>query len=106
MVQIPLPSLSLKGDTQLCLELTRACLAVRQVAEITGGGIVYRNCRSNGERIRMIQHVNSVHAELQRFSFSDPEALAQVCIEAESAGHFECGLTEVALSSRLRVLEH
>src|SRR5262245_12648031 len=54
----------------------------------------------------MVENVGGVHAELQRLGFRDLEALAEVRIEPESARHVECGLSEVALTSRLWVLEH
>ena len=54
----------------------------------------------------MIQDIDGIQPELQRFRFRYPERLAQICIEPVCARHFECHLTEIALGSRFRVLQH
>jgi len=54
----------------------------------------------------MIQHVRCVQPELERLRFVDFEVLADVRIKTKRAWHFECHLSESALSPGFRVLEY
>src|SRR5262245_34082111 len=98
---------ALKRKTELSLERACSCFRVRQISEVAATGRVDGYCRASGrERVWMVQYVHCVHSELQRFCFCNPERLAQVCIESIGPRHFESHLSQVALASRFRVLEH
>src|SRR2546422_6557367 len=55
--------------------------------------------------LRMVQHVECIHAELEPLRFREPERFGQIRVEAPNRESWEDVLAQVPALSRLRILE-
>src|SRR5215813_7384625 len=94
------PKLTLKrAASSLCRNLApRKCCTGSEARRV--------DIQTGGARLRVVQHVERVSANLKTLGLRESERLRQVRVEAPDRKSFDHVLTQVAALSRLRILEN
>src|SRR5688572_14520331 len=95
-------TLPLETQAQLCLEGPGAGLR----GDVAKGRAVAAQDQAGSRRLRMVEDVESIHAQLEALRLSNLEPLAHGAVKTPGSRQFHHILAESSPGARLRVLQH
>src|SRR5207253_8519396 len=93
----------LESKSKLCLQLPVQGALALDKPEISGVGA--RDIQNRRIRLRMVEDIRCIHAELQAFGFREPDRFTDVCIKTPTSRPNDRADPEGRHGARLRVLK-